>query len=405
MGSRDLTLIVQGPDQAGLKTTCRGLIDAPVVLPCRVQVVSDDPALAGRFTDELWSAVSQLGVRAEECSGPCGLDCWATDSPVAQNLLVVLPSRSSPSMQLSHEVDRWVAGGLPTVGVVSDTDDPQIVLPTAMRSVVALRYRQMAGETIDEIIDLLILAGEERRAFISYAHADGSGDAQRVFEALARRRFDVYLDRFLTAPSTDFVERIDDELRDKAMVVVIETEESAKSTWVLQEILTAKFRGYGLLAINIDNARTNPLIGEGRRLRLPAFDEESICAAVERHYRTAVVDQRRRRSTSLRLALNRALKQYGGSATVQSDGDRCRLTGGPVEYGVLGSFRPAGLREARRIAEDGDRRSYRPLLYCPRPTRTEARTDIAWLNASTPVGFIPDGQLLFAAAEMVQGRL
>ena len=168
--------------------------------------------------------------------------------------------------------------------------------------------RRRSPQTTEEIVDLLLLAGEERRAFVSYAHHDGQALAAEVFGALAESRFAVYLDRFRTTPSTDFVERIDDELRDKAMVVVVETPGAIASTWVLQEILTAKYRRYGLLALNIGGQPEHPEIGDGRRLRLPAFDAKAVCAAVERHHRAAVVDQRRRRATALRMALARAAR-------------------------------------------------------------------------------------------------
>ena len=144
-----------------------------------------------------------------------------------------------------------LARGCAALGVLPAGLDPQVVLPAPMRSLVALTYRASVTETSDEIVDLLLLGGEERRAFVSYAHSDGGALAQQVFEALAERRFDVYLDRFRTPPSADFVERIDDELRDKAMVVVVETPGAIASTWVLQEILTAKYRRFGLLALNI----------------------------------------------------------------------------------------------------------------------------------------------------------
>src|SRR5687767_7209678 len=100
--------------------------------------------------------------------------------------------------------------------------------------------------------------------------------AQDVFEALARRRFDVYLDRFRTAPGTDFVDRITDELRDKSMVVLVESATAAVSPWVRKEIAVANRNRYGLLAINVGGAVAHPWIGESRRLRLGRFDPDLV---------------------------------------------------------------------------------------------------------------------------------
>jgi TIR domain len=71
---------------------------------------------------------------------------------------------------------------------------------------------------------------EDRRVFISYAHADGGPIAERLFDLLTRLRFDVFLDRFRRNPGVDFIERIADELADKAMIAVVETPHAVRSS-------------------------------------------------------------------------------------------------------------------------------------------------------------------------------
>jgi hypothetical protein len=306
------------------------------------------------------------------------------------------------------EAQAWLDRSFTVLGVVPAWVDPQQVLPAVMRMLVALPYQRSAAETTDEVLDLLLLAGEERRAFVSYAHSDGRQLAQEVFEALAERRFEVYLDRFRTPPATDFVERIDDELRDKTMVVVVETPAAVGSTWVLQEILTAQRRGYGLLAVNVGGQPKHPAISAGRRLSLPSWagNEDRLVDAVTRQHQDAVVDQRRRRAAAVRLALQRASRLAGlPAAQVLSDGDRCDLLAVPTEYTVLSSFRPVRLREARRIAEHAAKTGRRPALYCPRPARPDGRRDLTWLDADTPVAVVPHGRLLAAAQNMLAGTL
>lgn len=400
----EFVVVVQGPDASG-DVRCRGVVDAPVVIPARIQVVSDDLAVddARLLTNDIWAAVSPLGTVTDACTGPSGLECWVTESPVSHNVLVAVFGPRPFDPALDAVVRQWLSQGFTVVAVLSEDRDPQVALPSSLRSSVALRYRDSVTETTQEIVDLLLLGGEERRAFISYAHRDGSDLAVRLFDVLARRRFDVYLDRFRTAPSTDFVERIDDELRDKAMVVVVETPEAVVSTWVLHEIMTARHRGHGLVALNIGGTLEHPLIGAGRRLALPDFDEDVVSAAIERHYRAALLDQRRRRSSALQAALRWAAEGHPGVA-VEPFGDRCDLVGG-VSYSVLGAYRPAGVRQARRIAEVAVRSRRRPVVYCPRPARSAARDDLGWLDVETPVAVVPDGRLLRAATEMVGGRL
>jgi TIR domain len=58
-------------------------------------------------------------------------------------------------------------------------------------------------------------------------------------DLLSRLRFDVFLDRFRLAPGVDFVERIVDELVDKAMIVAVDTRHAVRSSWVRHEVATA----------------------------------------------------------------------------------------------------------------------------------------------------------------------
>jgi hypothetical protein len=401
----DFTIIVQGPDGNGVER-CRGFAEAPVVVPARVWVVADDGMTgeASALTDDLWRALSEVCSDADSCRGPAGPGCWATDSPTAHNVMVAVCGSQGYGLRLERTVRNWLAAGSVAIGVLPEGADPQQSLPPSLRSSVAIRYRSSVTESTDEVVDLLLLANEERRAFISYAHVDGSDVAYALFEALARRRFDVYLDRFRTAPSTDFVERIDDELRDKAMVVVVESAGSAASTWVLHEVMVARQRGYGLLALNVGQRRQHPAIPAGRRLEVGTFDEDVVCSEIERHYRAAVLDQRLRRTRTVEAALRWAARRNPG-LQVRPNGERCDLTGGPVDYAVLGSFRPAGVRQARRIAELAEIAGRRPVVYCPRPARRSNQQDLGWLDDETPVAVVPDGRLLRAVRDMEVGVL
>ena len=85
---------------------------------------------------------------------------------------------------------------------------------------------------------------------------------------LVAQRFDVFLDRFQIGPGADFVERIEDELVDKAMVVVIETERSVMSRWVNQELNTARARGLGCVAVNLTGAPEFSEIASPARCRV-----------------------------------------------------------------------------------------------------------------------------------------
>jgi hypothetical protein len=127
----------------------------------------------------------------------------------------------------------------------------------------ALQWDIDPREVAPQIVDAILLDAEDRRIFISYARSDGGGTAEEIFDALSAARFDVFLDRFKLPPGEDFVERIEDEILDKSMVVVVETEVAARSEWVRHEVAVAVKRGLGLAAVNLGAAPPTPGIGEG----------------------------------------------------------------------------------------------------------------------------------------------
>ena len=130
---------------------------------------------------------------------------------------------------------------------------------------------------------------------ISYAHVDGGGHATHLQAELAGRRFDVFLDRFVLAPGVDFIERIEDELLDKAVILVVETHGAMTSAWVQREITTAINRGLTVLAYNVDATPGFPEIAEAYRCRSFA----ALGDHVEGRHRDGLVARRRSLHESL----------------------------------------------------------------------------------------------------------
>jgi hypothetical protein len=101
--------------------------------------------------------------------------------------------------------------------------NPHVALPVDVRNDVALTYGHSIDEVSHDVLQRTLLVDELRRAFTSDAWQDGFDIACDVFDALARRQFQVYLGRFGTPPGSNFVERIEEELIDKLMAVLIES--------------------------------------------------------------------------------------------------------------------------------------------------------------------------------------
>ncbi len=89
------------------------------------------------------------------------------------------------------------------------------------------------------------------RIFISYIHMDAATVAAQLFHALSEKMFDVFLDRFSSRTGDDFVTLIQEELADKACVLVLETAHIGESEYCRQEIATATQYSLGTLAIDL----------------------------------------------------------------------------------------------------------------------------------------------------------
>jgi hypothetical protein len=160
-------------------------------------------------------------------AGTCVLAAAASaagrPTPAVRNVLVGVAGNGPPTTDLDRVVDDYINHGFETFGFFKSGLNPDHVLPTAMRTQHAVTWRDDIRDIAGEIVDVVVMGAEDRRTFISYLRRDGSGVAEHLADILTELRFDVFLDRFRIPPGADFIERISDELIDKAMVVVVET--------------------------------------------------------------------------------------------------------------------------------------------------------------------------------------
>src|SRR3954469_22470038 len=121
------------PDE---RPVCTGVVDVPVSRPTRLLLAADPPSVADRdaLARDLEAALRAHGGRTLVCGGPGELGCWATDEPAARNILAVVGSDTPPSASLEDLADAWLARGFDAVGILPADVDPDVVLPTALRS-------------------------------------------------------------------------------------------------------------------------------------------------------------------------------------------------------------------------------------------------------------------------------
>lgn len=118
-------------------------------------------------------------------------------------------------------------------------------------------------------------SGGRRNEFLSYVRKDPSSLAIQLHTALAQRRYDVFLDRFAVPPGIDFQERLDQDLGDKAFVVLLESENVQESRWVEHEVSYALSHAISILAVTLPGLAKRqlvPAVDDSFRVRLDAGD-------------------------------------------------------------------------------------------------------------------------------------
>jgi hypothetical protein len=247
-------------------------------------------------------------------------------------------------------------------------------------------------------MDIAVLGLEDRRIFVSYSRQDGALTAERLAGILTTLRFDVFLDRFRIPPGSDLLERISDELVDKAMVVVVETPQSIDSQWVRYEVSTATSRRLGLVAVNFVNVPGLPGIDETARCRT---DDPAVLVKflLEQHRR-----QMSERRQNLLQSVWRSLSREVGPSYISpmADGFRVQKPSSPG-YAITVHTRPAQLHHFRLAYERAGIAS--AVVIHPQPQRVDRRRDLAWLSQQTGIGEVDEGLIDQAAQQIGLGLL
>ena len=164
---------------------------------------------------------------------------------------------------------------------LSRTSDPGAVsdkLPNLITRINAIDWDARRGEALAAILAMLGLTEPERRVFLSYFRNESTPLAVQMHTALAQARFDVFLDRFTVPPSVDFQKRLEEDLGDKAFLVLIESPGLRTSHWVEHEIAYAHAHRIGILAVTLPgtaDAELVPSIDEAFRVRLHVDDVQA----------------------------------------------------------------------------------------------------------------------------------
>ena len=178
------------------------------------------------------------------------------------------------------------------------------------------------------LLTMLGLVEQQRRVFLSYRRSDSAHMATQLHTELVRNRFDVFLDRFALLPGEDFQRKLDEDLADKAFVVLLESPDLRDSPWVQHEITYALSHRIDILAITlprVTKAQLVPAIDEAFRVRL----EDGDCTTGGQLTSETLRSVLQRIELAHARALRRRREQMVGSLRDQLERDGCNCV--PVE--------------------------------------------------------------------------
>jgi hypothetical protein len=262
----------------------------PVVRSCLVTIVSDGSAdgrqKAAELAQELREALvaSAPAVRAKDLPGATWNDPTAIpefQEPGRSKLLVLVGNGDTEFPYRSWYANCSVLPVLPKGKLVLNTfRHPDF---GDIRKMNVRFWSDWISEVVPSVFALVGLTTESQRVFISYRRIETQPLALQLFDAFTHEGLDVFLDRFTIPPGVNFQQRLYQELAEKSMVLLLESEHLGSSAWTQVEIDYCKKYRLGLYSLQmpgVPDERAIASIGVDLRRTLKAEDFNSPPAMV-----------------------------------------------------------------------------------------------------------------------------
>jgi hypothetical protein len=261
-------------------------------------------ALAQQAAQAIRRELLRLSARNTGMRAPCGgspggepNSCFAHSEPSCRKVLVLI-SDGNPVDDFSGALAFWN-------NAIRAGDRQYVILPAAPaaernRTVGTLSgpaatanlfgWSSNPAEVVAGVLRASGIVPEAYRVFISYRRSDGQIHADRLFDGLTQRGFEVFLDRIGIQPGANISDRIEQQLAHHSFLIVLETPDAVLSSWVAQEVAFASRHRLGIFALNFPGGTFTPSIKADRRRRVQQSELNAAGALVENAL-TAICDR------------------------------------------------------------------------------------------------------------------
>lgn len=391
---------------------------------CAYIVIAGNAAGAVQLGAAVVAAIKASGPDVQDVQTAClqpqhggPLGCVGAVDPKCQKLLV-LASDGASHIVVPSFASMWKSSGdysvLPVLPETARTNFTTLI-PFQYHKENARYWNKTIDETVPAVFAAAAMTVEVPRLFISYRQKDSAAFAVQLFDAMSHTGFDVFLDHYRVPPAVNFQERLTQELGDKGMVVVLESEGILDSKWTTEEINTAKACELTLVALHLPNGKKVPEIDDAARRALAAADFggafsdttalnnarlDEIVTWIEQEHNIGVL----RRRGSLHRALAGALKLRGITNVCTDDFGLMHVTTpGGKEYKIWPSVRLPELDDFHTAALGRMQPQYGAVIGLSRLFALTTRTRYEWLSNLCEVAMIDKGQLGVAADRIANG--
>jgi hypothetical protein len=145
--------------------------------------------------------------------------------------------------------------------LVSDLDRAREEVPPLLENINAL---EVSGTEVEFtrlatlVFESFRLLRKERRIFISYKRMDSQGLADRLYDELDKRGFDVFIDTRSVPPGVDFQDELWHRMSDSDVVILIDTPNFRLGRWTKEELARANATNVQILHLLWPGASEDP---------------------------------------------------------------------------------------------------------------------------------------------------
>ena len=168
-------------------------------------------------------------------------------------VVIVSDTRATATDREVTRIATWCLAHFVPVYFVCDTTEASFPeqAPKVLRKINGLPYQtpEELDEVCNRILHLIGYDERDRSVFISYRRQDGEQIAHDLRYALIDRGWDVFLDRYIIPPGSNFQAELTRDLDGRGLVLVIESPTITTSAWVEYELAFARRHGIGIHAV------------------------------------------------------------------------------------------------------------------------------------------------------------